>query len=629
MSRRNLAVIDAETMPIRSRPEYPPKAVGYAVKFGRTHRYLSFGHPTGNNCDRREAIALLKDLSRDYDLIFHNSEFDIEVMRRDGVRVSGAYHDTLKLAFLNEPRALDLGLKPQAAQYLEDPPDERDVLKEWIMENIKPKRKKEWGDYICEAPGDLVGVYAKGDARKTAGLYRYFTKTVFARGMEEAYRREMRLVPVKLHMERGGIRVRLTKLKRDAVGFRRLHEKLNRQIRRRLGVGEDFNLGSSKQLADALIERDLLSSVVTTAKGNVSTKRSVLEENCTDRKLTEMLSVHGVLSTYLSTFISNWIERAEQNDGYVHPTFNTTRSADEYGGGRDFGTRTGRFSSSNPNFQNIPNNIEDSPSAATLKLLAKWLAKEGVQFVGMRDYFAPDEGHVFIGRDYNQQELRILAHFEEGAFMRVYLSDPRADAHDAVRELVLSAMGIDFPRKHVKITNFGIIYGQGVPKLSARLDVDVHTARTLKRAILDAVPGIKQMMREFRKLAKSGEPFYTWGGREYYCEEPRYVELGDGRKEKRTYEYKMLNTRIQGSAADCTKEGTINVYDSMGRESRIVLQVHDELLMSVPKAHAKREMIRMRDGMEDVKFNVPMLTDGKIGGVSWARMRSDKKSDKL
>ncbi len=615
------ASIDAETHKIEQRPVYPPRAVGYAVKHGRSCKYLAFGHPTGNNCTRTEAIRYVKKVVKNFTPVFHNADFDLEVMAADGIRVRGEYHDTLKLAFLNEPRSLDLGLKPQAEEWLGDPPEERDMLRQWIINNIPgaKKRKTKWGEYICEAPGKLVGVYARGDVRKTDGLFKFFKDEVIDSGMADAYRREMALIPIKLDMEQHGIKVRMRKLKREIGAYIRVRDNMARNIRRRLGV-KDLNINSSPQLATALIDNDLLSRIVRTKKGNISTRRILLEQNCTDQKLIQMLAIHSTLETYLSTFLQNWIDIGESNDNYIQPTFNTTRSSDEYGGGKGRGARTGRFSSSQPNFQNVPTNAEESPHWKTLQLLTQLLKKQGVRFIGLRDYFEPDEGCVFLRRDYNQQELRILAHFEQGPFLEMYLNDPTMDAHNAVKFLVRRDTGLNFPRKHIKQTNFGIIYGMGIAKMAARLELEDQAARVLKKSVLRAVPGIPKVMKELRLLAKNDEPFYTWGGREYYCEEPSIIETDDGGKRKITYEYKMLNTLIQGSAADCTKEGMINVYENMNF-GRLVLQVHDELVACVPREHAKAEMERMRDAMEDVKFRLPMLSDGEIGTRSWAQLR--------
>ncbi|MCK5644852.1 MAG: hypothetical protein KAJ19_28895 [Gammaproteobacteria bacterium] len=617
---RKLAAIDAETTAIKSRPDYPPRAVGYAVRCEGRSRYLAFGHPKGtNNCNRGYAIRYVKNIVKNFTPVFHHADFDMEVMEQDGITVNGEYHDTMRLAFLNEPRSLDLGLKPQAEEWLGQPPDEQADLKQWILKNVPEakKRKTRWGEFICKAPGNIVGSYAKGDARRTLDLFKLWDKQVISY-MPEAYEREMALIPIKMDMEQHGIKVRLRKLKREIGAYQKVKDNMERSIHRRLGM--KFNVSSSPQLANALIANDLLSTIVRTPTGKVSTRRPLLEANCTDKKLIEMLAIYGTCQTYIGTFLQNWIDIGEGNDQYVQPSFNTVRSTDEYGGGRTKGARTGRLSSSDPNFQNVPSSVAGSPHWRTLEKLQTLLKKQGVNFIGLRDYFEPDEGCVFLRRDYNQQELRILAHFEEGEFLEMYLDDPTLDAHDAVRFLVRQNTGMDFPRKHIKQTNFGIIYGMGIRKLAARLELEDQAARLLKRAVMQAVPGIRTLQKQLRKLADIGQPFYTWGGREYYCEEPRLFDTDDGGKVKRTYEYKMMNTKIQGSAADCTKQGMINVWDNM-RHGRIVLQVHDELVVSVPKQHAKKEMERMRDAMEDVKFKLPMLSDGEIGARSWARMK--------
>ncbi len=624
-----LAAIDAETEAIETRPEYPPRAVGYAVKHGRHKKYLAFGHPTGNNCTRAEAVRYVKQVVKDHTCIFHHADFDTEVMAKDGIKVTGKYHDTLRLAFLNEPRSIDLGLKPQAAEFLDQPPDEQDMLKRWILDNIKPKRPSEWGRYIAQTPGKLCGVYAKGDVDRTMGLFKYFEREVIRGGMSDAYDREMGLIPVKLDMEQQGIKVRMRKLKRELPIYERVHAKVAKQIRRRLKVGPDFNIGSGKQLANRLLELGILDPVVRTApsdrfpRGQVSTKRELLESNCTDQKLVQQLSIYGILGTYLSTFLHTWIDRGAQDNNYIHPGINTVRNPDEYGGKKSFGTRTGRLSMNNPNFHNIPKNAKGAANEKILLLLARYLKEEGLNFVGLRDYFEPDEGCVFIRRDYSQQELRILAHFEGGSFLQMYMEDPTMDAHDAVKELVTMSSGLVYPRAYIKNTNFGILYGMGLERLASRLGIDKDEAKTLKKAVMRAIPGIQKLSYYLQDLADADEPFYTWGGREYYCEDPVYVKTADGGKRLMSFKYKMLNTLIQGSAADCTKQGMINTFDNM-QHGRMVLQVHDELVASVPKEYAKAEMKRMKEAMEDVQFKVPMLTDGDIGAVSWARLRKTK-----
>lgn len=650
MAKRKLAAIDCETKPIESRPDYPPPAVGVAVKRqGRKAEYLAFGHPSRNNCTRAEAVRYVRDVLREYDPVFHNAPFDIEVLDKLGVKVRGEYHDTMVLAFLNEPRSIDLGLKPQADAHLKMRPTEQRLLHDWVRDHIPEAKKKakkgkvpNWGDYIHMTPGDMCGIYAKGDVDRTEGLYHHFQGRLDEidasskdAHMREAYEREMAVLPIKVKMEQTGIRVRLAKLKKEYPAYVQARDDLERTIKKRLGVSKV----RGPQLAEALVKKGLLSHVVRTAPsdrhpdGQVSTNRTVLEQYCTDKKLVEMLALHGTLSTYTNMFMENWIDRAERNDGYVQPTFNTVRGTDEFDGSKGGkGTRTGRFSSSDPNLQNIPSNAEGSAHEKTLLILQKLLARYGVDFIGLRDYFQPDEGCVFIRRDYNQQELRFLAHYDydhkrdrPGAFLKMYIDNPKLDGHDLVKELVLRIVGIDYPRKFIKNTNFGLIYGMGLHKLAARLDLSHEDAKTLRNAVLKAVPGIKMQMQELKRLASRDEPFYTWGGRQYYCEEPILIRVDEHTKIKKQLDYRMMNTRIQGSSADCTKRGMVNVDQNM-RHGRLVLQVHDELVASVPRRYAREEMARMKEAMEDVVLRLPMLSDGDIGKVSWARLEETDSS---
>jgi DNA polymerase I-like protein with 3'-5' exonuclease and polymerase domains len=419
-------------------------------------------------------------------------------------------------------------------------------------------------------------------------------------------------------------------LQRDIPRWEKAHKELDVEIRKKLKITKSweqenckngvFNTSSGPQLAAAMKRAGKVGSFIQTKKGRDSTKRANLELVCTDKKLLQALSWHGVIETYLSTFMRPWLAVAEtaKAGGYIYPSFNTVRSTDEYGNRGGVGTRTGRLSSSDPNLQNIPTSVDDSPHAAILVPLRDWI-KKYVEFVGMRDYLLPDEGGVFIGRDYSQQELRILAHYEDGILLQMYNDNPRMDIHDAIRNLIIQLLGVDYGRKAIKIADFSIVYGAGGPRLAAQLGVDLETAARIKSAILTAVPGIADINRRMKRMARDEEPLITWGGRQYFCEEPKEVN-----GKMRSFEYKMLNLLIQGSAADCTKIAMLNMHQNMDlRVSRPVLQVHDELLWCTQPSQVKKEMARMREAMEDVKFDLPMLTDGKVStkNGSWASMK--------
>jgi len=188
------------------------------------------------------------------------------------------------------------------------------------------------------------------------------------------------------------------------------------------------------------------------------------------------------------------------------------------------------------------------------------------------------------------------------------------DIHARAQVGVSEIMGESIARKPIKNLGFGIIYGQGIALTAAVMGVDVAKARRIKKAYLALFPGIKTLSDELRAMAGRGEPLRTWGGRLYYCE-PSRVVLVDGLPEERTYEYKMLNLLIQGSAADCTKEALVRAH-AAGVE--LELQVHDQV---TAEADDLRPMAKLREAMESVEFDVKMLTDGRWSRVSWGRLK--------
>jgi DNA polymerase-1 len=616
--------VDFETKEIEGRPNYPPVPVGVAVRTRQGNkRYWSWGHPVENNCTKGEARRALLAIWKE-PLLFHHAAFDMEVaVEHLNLPVPNLWDDTLLLAYLHDPRDISLSLKPMADKYLNMPPDEQTRLKEWITEEyMKPRKMKkysQWGAYIAEAPGKLVGTYAIGDVDRTFKLFNFFYKKVMDAGMKEAYERERRIIGVKLDMERMGIRV-APKLKRDYGKWIKARDAVDKSIRRKLKTGKDFNPNSGPQLADALIKAKKLDRIIKTPTGKVSTKREVLEENCNDKNLIQLLGFNGILGTYIGTFIEPWILSFEANDGKIYPTFNTVRSTDEYGRG-GVGTRTGRFSSSRPNFQNVPADVEGSQHEEILLALQKYLRRYDLSFIGLRDYIIPRNGRVFVSRDYSQQELRILGHYEDGELLDQYNANPKMDIHEFIRQLIFRERGILYARKHIKITVFGIVYGMGIAKLAKRMGISREEATKLRIAIKEVIPGIKWLDDELKELCKQEKPMYTWGGRRYYAEEDTWKKVRGEWKRQRWW-YKMLNLLIQGSAADATKQGMLNVTDNTNPEyTSILVQVHDELLLEVDKDKVAVQDKLIKEAMEDLRFDVPMLTDAKIGATSWARLK--------
>lgn len=330
---------------------------------------------------------------------------------------------------------------------------------------------------------------------------------------------------------------------------------------------------------------------------------ATLLATCTDGRLVTLLRLRATASKYLSTYVDPWLEAAEKADGRLLPTFNQVACTEG-------GTRTGRFSCASPNLQNIPVNAEESRSGEAIELLARELEAYGIDaFMGLRHYLLPDPGYQWAAIDYSQQELRMLAHFEQGALAKAFRKNPKLDVHSHCRDLIQATTGHDFPRKAVKTLVFGVMYGMGLERLADATGLDVEQARTLRMGFYKALPGVREIMDQCSREGSSPAGMRTLGGRVYHTEDPL---LDGGGNVVQEFGYKNLNYCFQGSAADYTKGGMRKVAElGIGR---IAVQVHDELGVMVK---LKREARRIAETMCDQLLGVPMLADIKMSRVSW------------
>ena len=626
--------VDFETEAALKRPFYPPKPVGVAIKEpGKAPRYYAWGHPEGNNCTKAEALRALRAVwDHPAGLLFHNAKFDLDVAEVHlGLKPPPPekVHDTMFLLFLHNPHMRRLALKPASEELLGMPPEERDAVFDWLVEHkvVAQNAKKKAGAFICKAPGNVVGPYACGDVERTWRLFRLLYPDIVKRKMLRAYRREQLLLPCLLDMERHGVAVDLPRLRDDAEKYGQVLSKVEAWILRRLKA-KHLNLDSGEAVMEALVtaEKVDLTKVERTKKGELKTDKDTFAAAITDPMLKSMLRYHGALATCVRTFMLPWLTTAEASGGRIFCEWNQLRTYSSKG--KTEGAVTGRLSSS-PNLQNIPNEFPPLFKHETEdKKLKAELPKAPLDLPPLprvRGYIVADDGHVLIDRDYSQQELRILAHYEDGDLLRAYLADVWMDVHDTVRSEVNSLLKTEFKRKVIKTVNFGLIYGMGVGLLAQRADCAVAEAKSVKRAVLSTYPGIRDLMQDLKERAANNQPLRTWGGREYFCEPPRLV---DG--QVRTFDYKMLNTLVQGSAADCTKEAVIRYYAAKPKGHRLLLTVHDELLVSVPAKQVDRGMEVLRSAMESVEFDLPILSEGDVSTTTWAAMTAyDEKGKRL
>jgi DNA polymerase I-like protein with 3'-5' exonuclease and polymerase domains len=661
--------VDFETKGIESRPDYPPEPVSVSIKeWGKKPKYFSWGHKAGgNNCSKADAARALEVVwkrRQQRHILFQNAKFDVDVANVHFGLPIPAWHDiedSMFLIYLEDPRLKTFALKPSSEHFLGMPPDEQDAVKAWLLQKdhkewveshlgIDPKTGKREtvkpstvGKFIWYAPGDVVGPYANGDVIRTEKLFAKLWKSIADRGMIEAYDRERRLMPHLLQSERQGVQLDMPSLGKDLKIYEATLEKLDARIRK-MCKKPHLNVDSSAELANAMVEAKLADDGLMgyTRGGAIQTNKQAIADGVTNEELRGLLAYRGPLTTCLKTFMRPWHSTGLKSDGLLFTNWNQVKQGD---GKNVVGTSTGRLSST-PNFQNIPkefaeliklmnllNGVKEPTKAQVIKAAAK-LAKiktaMGVktlpQLPAMRGYITPFKNEILIDRDYSQQEVRILAHYEDGPLKETYLANLWMDFHEQTRQMIFQLLNVLYDRKPVKNTNFGIIYGQGAPSLAIKNDMTVEESKGLLKAILDVFPGIKDINDDMKERARNNEPIRTWGGREYYCEEPAYSEKF---KRVMTFDYKLINLLIQGSAADATKEATIRWCEAKRPETRFILNIHDQLTNSTPLKLLKPEMKVLTEQMESLEFDIPLLTEGSVSTKNMNSLVDYDKAGKL
>lgn len=640
-----VTTIDFETDPICPRPEYPPKPVGVSIRRAgdRRSKYYAWGHRSGgNNCSKDVAIKALREAWDDRKsgvrLLFQNAQFDVDVaVTHMGLPMPAwdEIDDTMFLLFLWDPHAPDLKLKPSAERILGSSPDEQEEMIAWIrghkkrlkeefpdILNWKDSKGKSYinstsddklGALVSYAPGDIAGRYACGDTDRTLGLFQYLWPRIVDRGMEPAYNRERELMPILLENEKVGVRIDHIGLKRDVSQYEQAMITADDWLRKKLKK-PDLNVDSDAEFADALSERGVVRDedwTLTPGGARSVAKKNLRPDMFRDAKIASVFGYRNRLMTCLNMFMKPWLAQAtRRKEPFISTNWNQVRQP---GGG----TRTGRPSTSDPNFLNLSKSWHDKDDGYVHPSFIANLPELPL----VRKYVLADNKGVFLHRDFDGQELRIAAHYEDAALLEAYQENPFLDVHDHVRQLISDIAGLDYHRTQVKITNFRRIYGGGAPATALALNISIDVAKELLKAHGKALPGLQDLNKRIVAMAKAGEPITTWGGREYFPEQPKLIN-----GKMMHFEYKLLNYLVQGSAADCTKEAIIRYHNHPERNSRFLVTVYDEINVSTQektKACVEHEMAVLRECMEGIELDVPLLSAGK-SGPNWGSLTKFK-----
>lgn len=607
--------VDFETEPIQARPDYPPKPVSVAIwEPGKKPEFWAWGHPDGGNCTKARVARRLREVWRNSNgVLFHEAAFDLDVAEvHFGLTLPPWHrvHDTIYLLFLADPNAEALGLKPAAKRYLGRSEGDQEPLRRWILKHVPEARRRptQWEAHLCRLPWKKAATRAIGDVRRTMALWRQFYAP------SEAYDRERRLLPARLAMERRGVPVDVAGLARDAERGEAMLARVDRWLRQRLAT-PNLNVDSRPQLADALEEARLVDEWFMTApskthpEGSRMTGVEALREVCKARDVVDVLAYRGKLRTQVRTFAKPWLAQAQRSAsaGRIYVRFNQVRSASP-GPRKQVGARTGRLSSS-PNLQNVPVlapklvRTERAIERFAKRQEVLWVPIRGTALLDMRARVRAPQGYLLGDHDYSQQELRILAHFAKGPLAGAYCENPYQDAHAFVHGWVVEALhGMAIERRNVKAVNFGVLYGEGLDLLSHKLGIERDAASVLRRLCKDAL-GSDRLDLQLKRQGYA----VTIGGRHCPVEPPKLVN-----GELRTWEYKLLNTLIQGSAGDQIKEAMIAIHERYPDLLR--LSVHDEVVWEAPAKQARGLVKPIARIMETcMPLSVPMVAAGAVG----------------
>jgi DNA polymerase-1 len=587
-----MIVLDCETEAIVGNPlANPPTMHGIAYDVpGHPPGYLHFRTERANSKYSVVGDFLNNVWNSNEPLLFHNAPFDLAVICKTfhlPMPHWSRIHDTMYQLYLADPYSPSLSLKPSAERYLGIPPDEQDELTEWIVRNIPEATRNTAGAYSVWAPFELISPYAIGDVVRTRALYEHLKDIV----PQEAYDRERHAMPTLFGASKRGLRVARGALEQCLEASTDALEAADARVRATLQA-PTLDPSDGTALVYALEASGLVGEDdwIRTPTGEKSTAKNNLEKCIPDKDLVALLKYRSSLSTCINTFMLNWLDLSAA-DGRVHPEWNQVRTHEE---GKKYGTRTGRISCSNPNLTNVPNEFDQviPPGLPELPF--------------MRRFLLPEEGHRWLKRDFNGQELRITAHFEDGTLLTAYKADPGLDPHEMARLMIAELCHKAFTRKKVKITGFQIIYGGGKNAISTQVGCSLSEAQELKDAYLTAMPGIRALAIDTSRRGRSGDPIRTWGGRIYYREISKKYPSRD-------FSYKLLNYLVQGSAADQTKQTICDWEDTRYPGSVFLTQVYDELNICAPIDEWTDHMQHLKETMEAPRLDCPMLTEGFVG----------------
>jgi len=579
LSEAELFALDIET----TSPDYMrAEIVGVSFSVAPTRAaYLPLAHAYPGAPDqlpRLEVLARLKPLLEDPALgkLGHDLKYVAHVLAHSGIRLEGMRYDTMLESYVWNSVATNHERDADAQRYL--------GIRTLGYTELTGKGAKQ----ICfdQVPVERASEYAAESADVALRLHgALWPQLAGVPALATLYREiEQPLVPVLLAMEQHGVLIDREQLRLQSREFSRQLQELLLQAHRE--AGHEFNIDSPRQLQQILFERLQLPVRRRTPTGQPSTAEDVLEDLAASYALPRLVLEYRALAKLKSTYTDKLPELVHERTGRIHTSYAQAVAA------------TGRLSSVEPNLQNIPIRHPEGRR--------------------IRKAFIAPPGAVLLAADYSQIELRIMAHLSGDESLRAAFAEDR-DVHQATAAEVfgveLAAVSAD-QRRTAKVINFGLIYGMSAFGLARNLGIERGAAQRYVERYFQRYPGVRRFMDDMRVQARERGFVETVFGRRLYL-----PDIRSGNPQLRQYaERAAINAPMQGTAADIIKRAMISVHEwcqRSGAPARLIMQVHDELVLEVRADAAETVATAVHDHMaQAATLSVPLRVEVGMG-ANW------------
>lgn len=540
--------------------------------------YIPLHHRNAQNLDEKEVLKKLKEILEDpgAKIVGQNLKFDYKVLMVKGIEPVPPHFDTMIAAYLIEPNEKKFNLDDLALKFL--------GYKMTSYQELMSFSSPLFGFSFVDVPLEKAANYSCEDADITYRLYKTLSLKLHEADLENVfYKIEMPLVSVLARMELNGVYVDTEFLKKLSEEYGKKLEELAEEIYRI--AGEPFNINSPKQVSRILFEKlGIKPRGKTTKTGDYSTRIEVLEELAGEHEIIPLILEYRKIQKLKSTYIDALPKMVNPKTGRIHASFNQT------------GTATGRLSSSDPNLQNLPTKSEEG------KEIRKAIVPQ-------------DPNWWIVSADYSQIELRILAHLSgDENLLRAF--EEGIDVHTLTASRIFNVKPEEVTeemRRAGKMVNFSIIYGVTPYGLSVRLGVPVKEAEKMIVNYFVLYPKVRDYIQRVVSEAKEKGYVRTLFGRKRDI--PQL--MARDRNTQAEGERIAINTPIQGTAADIIKLAMIEIDRELKERkmrSKMIIQVHDELVFEVPDEEKDALVELVKDRMTNVvKLSVPLEVDVTIG----------------